>query len=103
MDGINHPPFVEDDTEQVPEAQAFARLWVHIMKGGAKRSSILLQDVLTQPEHHGVKNLVRQELMKIVVNSLARAGFVGKPEDFKLQEQLRRVLLMKQQQEGGMF
>lgn len=100
---MGSPPYIPDDGELVPEMQAYQRFWVHLLKGGAKRSSILMQDVLTHPEAHGIKNLVRQELMKIVVNSLARAGFVGKPEDFKMQEQFRRVLLVKQQQEGGMF
>jgi hypothetical protein len=100
---MSAPPYIPDAGDQILEGQAFSRLWIHLLKGGAKRSSILLQDVLTQPEHHGIKNIVRQELMKIVVNSLGRAGFVGKPEDFKMQEQFRRILLVKQQQEGGMF
>jgi len=95
------PPYIEEGDSSEEDKATFARLWATIGRSGLKRG-LLLQDVITNPEQHGIKNVVRQELLKIVSNTLNKAGYIGKPEDFRLQNKLFS-LLQKQEQEGGMF
>lgn len=98
---ISRPPYIEETDSSEDDQKTFQRIWAAISRGGRKQG-LLLQDIITAPERHGVKNVVRQELLKIVANTLGRAGYIGKPEDFRMQEKFFK-LLQKQNQEGGMF
>jgi len=95
------PPYIEEGDSSEEDNATFTRLWITIGRSGIKRG-LLLQDVITNPEQHGIKSVVRQELLKVVSNTLNKVGYIGKPEDFRMQNKLFS-LLQKQEQEGGMF
>lgn len=101
---MNISPFFsfpkEDGTEDL-ELQK--KIWGKISALGKKGHGPILQDVLLHPELHGVKSPVRQELIKIVMNSLQKAGFVGDRLDFAVQASLEHVLRVKSQQDDGGF
>jgi hypothetical protein len=98
---LGRAPYIAETDVSEEDQQAYARVFAAISKGG-RPQGLLLQDIITAPERHGVKNAIRQELLKVVANTLGKAGYIGKPEDFRMQEKLFK-LLQKQNQEGGMF
>lgn len=101
---FSRPPFVGRDVISHEDKDIYMQLWKAISLKGAKKRGPILEQVLSNPGAFGIKNVVRSELMKIVYNSLEKTGFVGRPEDFRVQARLFTVLKLKaQQDEGGLF
>jgi len=104
---FDRPPYINDIDSLEEDLAAYQRLHLLIMgsrasMGSPARRGILLLDVFTHPEASGVKGVIRQELLRVVCNTLNRAGYIGKREDFKMQDKFYG-LLPRKNQEGGMF
>ena len=92
-------PKVESREDDNLQGKVFSK----ILDLGKKGRGPILQDVLTNPEGFGVKGLIRQELIKVVMNTLNKAGFVGANQDFAVQRSLEHVLRIKSQHDDGGF
>ena len=73
------------------------------IRSAARGHGPLLADVILNPVEFGVTNVVRVELLKIVANTLEKAGFAGSPVDMGTQKRMISVLKMHEQKMNGGF
>ena len=97
------PFFIVQKEDKTEDLELQRKIWSKISSLGKKGKGPILQDVLLHPELFGVKSPVRQELIKIVMNSLQKAGFVGDKLDYAVQASLEHILRIRSQQDDGGF
>lgn len=97
-----NPKFI-DTGPGAEDVEIQSKIRNKIKKLGMRNRGPILFDVFKNPHEFGVQNVVRQELMKVVVNSLEKAGFAGKTEDVLTEKRLAVLLKIQEQKENGGF
>lgn len=80
-----------------------SKIYERIIKSGPSAGGPVLDSILRYPEKFGIKGAVRQEILKVVLNTLERFGYAGISPDVQTERRLITILRIHEQKESGGF